>query len=108
MIRNLRNHISHGVFPIIDNPDYWGEGELSRNELVALLFHASRVTALYIQSLIYKFNKGFHSDLYFASISFEEESEYFSKNCVTDLAKSLHLDEGFSFEDIIGIYDDAN
>ena len=61
-VRNLRNHVAHGVFPLIDNPEYfWGE-EGEREHLIQLLLHSFRLSALFMQILIGKFNDGFKSD----------------------------------------------
>ncbi len=98
IVRNIRNHIAHGVFPIIDNPEYWGEEE-TRDKLIALLFHASRVSCLYIQALIFKYNNGFQSDDYsiISEMNWDEET-YFIDNCKVELALQLHIDSDFSFE----------
>src|SRR5690606_13571342 len=74
-IRNLRNHIAHGVFPLIPNPDYdWG---IDRVDIVQLLNQSCRLSAMYVQMLIYKFNTGFRSDEYnYCENSAFENPEY--------------------------------
>lgn len=98
LVRNLRNHVAHGIFPILDNPEYWGH-EVSKAKLIGLLFHACRVAALYIQALLAKYSRGFESDDYdyIASMSWDDET-YFLDNCTTELALCLHTQCEFSFE----------
>lgn len=96
-IRNLRNHIAHGIFPIVDNPDYWG-GEDKKRNLINLLSHACRASAIYIQAILISFNEGFQShDYFYMRDVWDEEGDYFESNCKVELAKSLHLKGTFSF-----------
>lgn len=104
LIRNLRNHIAHGVFPIIDNPEYWG-GEDKKRNLLNLLFHASRASAVYIQAILFNFNEGFQSHDYFHMKDvWDEEGEYFESNCTIKIAKSLHLTGAYSFSKPVESY----
>ncbi|MBB1361540.1 hypothetical protein H5125_05135 [Shewanella sp. SR44-4] len=97
LIRCLRNHIAHGVFPIVDNPEYCGREDKNKN-LLNLLFHACRASAVYIQTILLSFNEGFQSHDYFFMIeAWDEEGYYFESNCKIELAKSLHLKGTFSF-----------
>lgn len=58
LIRNIRNHIAHGVFPIVENPDY--DVFIDKISLVInLLVHSCRLAALYIQIAFMNFNHGF-------------------------------------------------
>ncbi|RBM59953.1 hypothetical protein DLR71_15205 [Vibrio paracholerae] len=105
LVRNLRNHVAHGIFPILDNPEYWGSSEISRTKLIALLFHACRVAALYIQALLHKYNDGFQHDDYdhIASMDWDDcYEQHFIKNCTVDLSLSLHSKCDFSFENPYG------
>ncbi|MBO2601871.1 hypothetical protein I6M34_01895 [Shewanella algae] len=62
LIRNIRNHIAHGVFPIVENPDYdIFDGKMSL--VVKLLGHSCRLAALYIQIAFMNFNHGFEGDI---------------------------------------------
>lgn len=103
LIRNLRNYVAHGVFPIAPNPDYdWGNS-YGRDHLGLLLMHACRLAALYIQALLAKYNTGFHSDSYWYCASMVEEGEgegeefnYFISHCKPEYIKTLHLEQDFS------------
>jgi hypothetical protein len=103
-IRNLRNHIAHGVFPIIDNPEYWG-GEDKKRNLLNLLFHACRASAIYIQTILLSFNDGFQSqDYFYMKDVWDEEGDYFESHCKIELAKSLHLNGTYSFAEPLEPY----
>lgn len=96
-IRVLRNHVSHGIFPIIDNPEYLGREDVKTN-LLWLLIHACRAGAIYIQTILLHFNHGFHSGDYFVMKDiWDEEGEFFESNCKVELASELHLEGTFSF-----------
>ena len=99
LVRNLRNHVAHGVFPLVDNPEYYvGEDGLI-DYLIQLLTRACRVSAIYIQTLMSKYNTGFHSAEYqYAEDGAEEEAEFFLRNCTSDYGLRLHLLGEFSFE----------
>jgi hypothetical protein len=59
LIRDVRNHIAHGVFPIADNPEYSGFGNNEMRLISNLLGHSCRLAALYIQMIFLNFNNGF-------------------------------------------------
>ena len=90
MLRILRNHVAHGVFPLIPNPEY--EGDFDRVTLLHLLNHSCRVGALYVQAFLGAFNKGFKSHEYSAiEGAYGCEFERFLANCTPAYALSLHL-----------------
>lgn len=47
LVRNLRNHVAHGTFPLGPPADYGGYED--SEELIQLLNHACRIAALYVQ-----------------------------------------------------------
>lgn len=49
LVRNLRNHVAHGTFPIGPPPDYGGH--MDSEKLIPLLNHACRASALYMQAI---------------------------------------------------------
>lgn len=102
LIRNLRNFIAHGIFPIIENPE-WDCDYSEQENLYAVLFNACRVACLYTQILLGKYNQGMQSDD-FAHVSgaIGEEFDYFRDNCVGELALKLHLKGGFSYQQPFG------
>lgn len=99
LVRNLRNHVAHGVFPLVDNPEYYMGEEGLIEYLAQLLLHACRVSGIYIQMLISKYNSGFQSQEY-QSVegADDDESEYFLRNCTVDYGLKLHMLGEFSFE----------
>lgn len=97
IIRNIRNSIAHGSFPIIDNPIYVGN-ERMKQLLLTLLIRASRFSALYIQSVILNCCENFNShDYYLMNEVWGETEDYFEKNCTVEYAKHLHIKGEFSF-----------
>ena len=105
LVRNLRNYIAHGTFPLIDNPEYWGDAS-TKTKLINLLTQASRVACIYIQIFLFKYNHGFQSELYDYSVRISDESEYFIDNCKITLALTLHTRCDFTFQDPEGYHID--
>ena len=97
LIRNLRNHVAHGVFPLIPNPDYsWGTG-VDREDLLQLLGHSCRLSALYMQTLMQRFNTGFMSpDYRSCEDAFGPEFDHFLTHCNVGYIGILHLQGAFS------------
>lgn len=108
LIRNLRNHISHGIFPIIENPEYLGGDNRTAMLLTQLLGRAVRVTGLYIQLLLIQFGGNFNSDEY-RSIDGSEglAEEFFIENCKPEYCARLHFVGKFGFENWISYDDDT-
>lgn len=98
LVRNLRNHVAHGVFPIVYNPEYYIGEDAPILHLMGLLQHACRISAVYMQALLFKFNAGFQSYEY-SNIenAHGEEFDYFIKNCTIGYLGSLHVNGEFSF-----------
>jgi hypothetical protein len=96
LVRNLRNHIAHGIFPLMNefvDPD----DSPSISVLINLLHHASRSTTIYIQALIKKYCDEFKSHEYYAiEGAYGEEFDYFLENCTMSYALSLHTQGEFS------------
>lgn len=105
LVRNLRNYIAHGTFPLLDNPEYWGD-ESTKIKLITLLVRASRVACIYIQIFLFKYNHGFQSELYDYSTRVSNEDAYFVDNCKIDLALTLHTKSDFTFQDPEGYHID--
>lgn len=83
LVRNLRNHLAHGVIPININPDYNSTFE-EWFELYHLLRKATRVTLLYIQAFLSKYGTIFDTEIYLDSIKYfdwcEEENNQTDNN----------------------------
>ncbi len=100
LVRNIRNHVAHGIFPLIPNPDYILNSDFDRNYLLQLLNASCRISALYIQALLGKYNSGFCSDEYQAiEGAIGPEYEYFLANCNIEYLRILHLNSTFSLVD---------
>jgi hypothetical protein len=94
VLRILRNHVAHGVFPLIPNPEYEGDSDMTL--LLLLLNHLCRVGVLYVQAFVGTFNEGFKSYEYSAiEGAYGPEFERFLSNCTPDYALSLHLSGPF-------------
>jgi hypothetical protein len=103
LTRNLRNHIAHGIFPLLDNPYDSGDDSHMAEILTYLLGRACRIAALYIQMLLVRYSDGFLSDEY-AQVREARGAEFkrFLRNCTSEYAKSLHSTGKFEFENWIG------
>ena len=95
LVRNLRNHIAHGAFPLMNDfidPD----DTYIISELINLLLHASRSATIYIQALIKRHCQKFKSHEYLAiEGAYGEEFDYFLENCTLKYALTLHLTQPF-------------
>jgi hypothetical protein len=98
LVRNLRNHIAHGVFPLIDNPEYEHATDDLREDLVQLLNQSCRMSAMFIQMLLARFNDGFRSSEYRQMFDLVEEPEfeYFIANCTVGYLRHLHIRQRFT------------
>ncbi|AEX21969.1 hypothetical protein [Vibrio sp. EJY3] len=102
LIRNIRNYVAHGVFPIANNPELDLDFE-QFEALNAVLLNACRAICFYIQVLLNKYNQGMQSyDHDQAASGVGKEFDYFRKHCTPELALNLHLMGGFSFQDPFG------
>lgn len=103
LIRNLRNHIAHGLFPLMNefiDPD----DSPSIFILINLLHHASRSSTIYIQALIKKYCNEFKSYEYEAiEDAYGEEFDKFLENCTMTYALLLHKQGKFSLNKWMGI-----
>lgn len=103
LVRNLRNYVSHGTFPIGPPTDYGGYED--NDELVQLLKHGCRVAALYMQIVLHVFCDRFESYDYDMMLNANgPEFEDFIKRCTLDYVKDLHLKGDYALHH--GLYDD--
>jgi hypothetical protein len=93
--------VAHGIFPIVENPEYCWEEEGERESSIQLLLHSCRLGALFMQLLIGKYNNGFESDRY-DYMSDGLESEPFISNCTIGYISKLHIEGEFSFSGVLG------
>lgn len=95
LVRNLRNYVAHGTFPIGPPTDYGGYEDNDR--LVQLLKHGCRVAALYIQIIFHGFCTSFESDDYQSMLNANgPEFERFVERCNVAYLKDLHLQNAFA------------
>lgn len=95
LARNLRNHVAHGTFPIGPPTDYGGYED--SDELMQLLNHACRVSALYMQVIFRGFCPGFSSYEFNAMQDANgEEFEKFLDRCTVEYIRNLHLKGPFA------------
>lgn len=99
LIRNIRNYVAHGVFPISENPE-WTLDYKNNQLLYEVLLSSCRVACLYIQVFLNKYNVGMKSDDYRLTVQgIGSEFDCFRENYTPDLALKLHLADTFSFLD---------
>lgn len=95
LVRNLRNHVAHGTFPLGPPADYGGYEH--SNELVLLLRHACRVSALYLQIILRWFCTGFDSYDYNAILNANgKEFDGFIEKCTLEYIQDLHVKSAFA------------
>jgi hypothetical protein len=94
LVRNLRNHVAHGTFPLGPPADYGGYED--SEELILMLRHACRVAALYTQILLRWFSPGFESDDYTSMLSWGKEFDRFKERCTLEYVLNLHQQSDFA------------
>lgn len=95
LVRNLRNHVAHGTFPLGPPADYGGYED--SEELVLMLRHACRVSALYLQIILRWFSPGFESYEYDSMRdAYGKEFDRFIEKCTLEYVKNLHLKSTFA------------
>lgn len=102
LVRNLRNHVAHGTFPLGPPADYGGYED--SEELILMLRHACRVAALYTQIILRWFSPGFESYDYNAMRDANgKEFDRFIENCTLAYVLDLHSKGNFALH--VGLYD---
>lgn len=95
LVRNLRNHVAHGTFPLGPPADYGGFED--SKELVQMLRYACRVSALYMQIILRWFSPGFESyDYNSMRDGHGEEFDQFIEKCTFEYIQNLHLKGSFA------------
>lgn len=103
LVHNLRNHVAHGTFPLGQPADYGGYED--SKELVLMLRHACRVSALYMQIILRWFSPGFESYAYRAIHGANgKEYDRFMEKCTLEYVQNLHMKSAFALHH--GFYDD--
>lgn len=95
LVRNLRNHVAHGTFPLGPPPDYGGYED--SEELELMLRHACRVSALHMQINLRWFSPGFESYDYRAIQNGNgKEFDRFIEKCTLEYVQDLHVKSAFA------------
>lgn len=95
LLRNLRNHVAHGTFPLGPPADYGGYED--SEELAHLLNYGCRTAALYMQIMLHEFSRGFEGYDYKAIQNANgPEFDNFVERCNLEYVKNLHLKGDFA------------
>jgi hypothetical protein len=104
LVRNLRNHVAHGTFPLGPPVDYGGYED--SDELVLMLRHACRVSALYVQIILRWFSVGFESHEYRAVQNANgKEFDHFIEMCTLTYVQDLHVKSAFALHNDLYDYE---
>lgn len=107
LVRNLRNHVAHGTFPLGPPADYGGYED--SEELVLMLRHACRVSALYIQIILRWFSTGFESYEYNCILNaYGKEFDRFIEKCTLQYIQNLHVKSDFALHNDLYDYDELD
>lgn len=99
LVRCLRNHIAHGIFPIVENPEYSMSTDAQNRAIKNLLNQATRVGAIYIQLALSIDNDGLKSEIYDQLSSDLDTGPYFVENCTFHYLLSLHRKQEFGLSE---------
>jgi hypothetical protein len=100
LVRNVRNHVAHGVFPLLENPEYsMNADRLTRRNTINLLNQCTRIGAISIQLLLAADNDGFQSILYGETCDDFDYGNYFSENMNREYLINLHLSQDFGLNE---------
>ncbi|MBO2663499.1 hypothetical protein [Shewanella algae] len=101
LVRNIRNHIAHAVFPIVDNPEFtWEFDDPKTKKLVlTLLLRASRLAVMNIQVIIGFVCDEFKSDEYFYLSEDPDVGNEFLETCTLRYADNLHIEQEFGLNE---------
>lgn len=103
LVRNLRNHVAHGTFPLGPPSEYGGYED--SEELVLMLRHACRVAALYTQIILRWFSPGFESwDYNYIRDAHGKEFDRFLEKCTLEYVLDLHLKSDFALHQDLYVY----
>lgn len=101
LVRNIRNHIAHAIFPIIENPEYTFEfsNPQTKRLILYLLSHASRVAAMNIQILLGITNDGFKSDGYVYLLDDPDYGDRIESLFTLEYLNTLHIEQEFGLNE---------
>jgi len=101
LVRNIRNHIAHAIFPIIENPEYTFEfsNPQTKRLILYLLSHASRVAAMNIQIFLGIANDGFKSDGYICLLDDPDHGDKIESLITLEYLNTLHIEQEFGLNE---------
>lgn len=100
LVRNVRNHVAHGVFPLLENPEYsMNADHLTRRNTINLLNQCTRIGAIGIQLLLAADNDGFQSIMYGENCDDYDYGNYFSENMSREYLINLHRSQDFGLNE---------
>ena len=102
MVRNIRNQISHGKFPIVENPEYGDEilNPKSKRMIVSVLENTSRLALFNMQIILDMTNSGFQSDKYLILGDDPDCGSYLKDECKLEYLRTLHLKQSFGLNEL--------
>lgn len=101
LVRNIRNHIAHGVFPIVDNPEYNHEcfNPKTKNLILNILGFSSRIATMNIQIILNATHHGFESEVY-RYLCGDPDFGHKLEQCITpEYLQRLHLKQDFGLNE---------
>jgi hypothetical protein len=103
-MRNLRNHVGHGTFPLRTLADFGGLED--SKDLVLMLRHSSRVLALYTQIILRWFSAGFESyDYRIIQTANGKRHDLLIEKCTHEYVQHSHVKSAFALHhDLCGDY----
>jgi hypothetical protein len=101
LMRNIRNHIVHGVFPIIVDPEYDSDakGIATKRNLISILKLSSRIAALNIQMLLPLAAGEFDSEQYDQRVWDPDHGAIFEEHCTFSYLRDLHITQPFALNE---------
>lgn len=101
LVRNIRNQIAHGDFPIIEDPEFRTEFKYphTKRNIINLLGQASRIAAINIQMLLAITSEDFKSDEYEYRHADPDCGEVFAEKCSFNYLLNLHLTQEFGLNE---------
>ncbi len=102
MVRNIRNQIAHGKFPIVEDPEYGCEyfNPKSKRMILSVLDNTSRLALFNIQIILGITNTGFQSDKYLMLGDDPDCGNYLKGECKLEYLRTLHLKQSFGLNEL--------
>ncbi len=100
LIRNVRNQVAHGVFPLLENPEYsTRSNHFQVRNTINLLNQCTRVGAISIQMILNIDNDGFQAQVYGDASNDPETGNYFATQMHGGYLMTLHRSQEFGLNE---------